>query len=141
MGPLFARCSFPACYAYLPCHYFHAYLALLIQESCASSRDPEYGSPQKLALTQPMWWPFSVLWCSNSMLHQMKSRKVQIPFWILAGPDTMLSRQTLLNCGAYEGMGAGCDGGDVIDVMHYMQKFGLPDESCMTCVLHPPCMP
>ena len=34
------------------------------------------------------------------------------------GPDTMLSRQTLLNCGAYEGMGAGCDGGDVIDVLH-----------------------
>ncbi len=44
----------------------------------------------------------------------------------------MLSRQTLLNCGAYEGFGAGCDGGDVIDVFHYMQKFGLPDESCMT---------
>ena len=44
----------------------------------------------------------------------------------------MLSRQTLLNCAGYEGMGAGCDGGDVIDVFHYMSKFGLPDESCMT---------
>ena len=50
----------------------------------------------------------------------------------LAGPDTMLSRQTLLNCGAYEGLGAGCDGGDVIDVLHFMNRFGLPDESCMT---------
>ena len=29
-------------------------------------------------------------------------------------------------------MGAGCDGGDVIDVLHYMTEFGLPDESCMT---------
>lgn len=51
---------------------------------------------------------------------------------LLAGPDTMLSRQALLNCAAFEGMGAGCDGGDVIDVFHYMAKFGLPDESCMT---------
>ena len=49
----------------------------------------------------------------------------------------MLSRQTLLNCAAYEGMGTGCDGGDVIDVFHYMAKFGLPDESCMTYALTP----
>ena len=28
-------------------------------------------------------------------------------------------------------MGAGCDGGDVIDVLRYMTKYGLPDESCM----------
>ncbi|KAK9810583.1 hypothetical protein WJX73_002238 [Symbiochloris irregularis] len=48
------------------------------------------------------------------------------------GPDVMLGRQTLLNCGAYYGMGAGCNGGDVIDVFHYMEKFGLPDESCFT---------
>ena len=27
--------------------------------------------------------------------------------------------------------GAGCDGGDVIDVLRYMSKFGLPDESCI----------
>ena len=38
------------------------------------------------------------------------------------GPDTMLGRQTLLNCAAYKGMGDGCDGGDVIDVFHYMAK-------------------
>ena len=44
----------------------------------------------------------------------------------------MLGRQTLLNCGAYYGMGAGCNGGDVIDVFHYMDKFGLPDESCLS---------
>lgn len=49
----------------------------------------------------------------------------------------MLSRQTLLNCAAFEGMGAGCDGGDVIDVLHYMTKFGLPDESCMPYALPP----
>ena len=38
------------------------------------------------------------------------------------GPDTMLGRQTLLNCAAYKGMGDGCDGGDVIDVFHSMAK-------------------
>lgn len=27
--------------------------------------------------------------------------------------------------------GDGCNGGDVIDVMRYVKKFGLPDESCM----------
>ena len=48
------------------------------------------------------------------------------------GPDVMLGRQTLLNCGAYEGFGAGCDGGDPIDVFRFMSKTGLPDESCGT---------
>lgn len=48
------------------------------------------------------------------------------------GPDVMLARQTLLNCGWYTHMGHGCDGGDVTDVFEYMTKFGLPDESCMT---------
>jgi len=48
------------------------------------------------------------------------------------GPDTMLGRQTLLNCAAYEGNGKGCDGGDPIDVFKYMAKVGLPDESCNT---------
>ena len=32
------------------------------------------------------------------------------------GVDTMLSRQTMLNCGAFDNYGGGCDGGDVIDV-------------------------
>lgn len=47
------------------------------------------------------------------------------------GPDTMLSRQSLLNCAAFHDYGAGCDGGDVIDVLRYMAHYGLPDESCM----------
>lgn len=29
------------------------------------------------------------------------------------GPDVLLSRQTMLNCGAFEGNGAGCDGGEL----------------------------
>ena len=50
----------------------------------------------------------------------------------------MLSRQTLLNCGAYHKMGGGCDGGDPIDVFHYMQKYGIPDESCLSYATHFP---
>jgi hypothetical protein len=46
-------------------------------------------------------------------------------------PDVMLGRQTLLNCAAFHKMGEGCNGGDAIDVFHYMGKFGLPDESCL----------
>lgn len=47
-------------------------------------------------------------------------------------PDVTLGRQTLLNCAAFHDYGAGCDGGDVIDVLRYMARFGLPDESCLT---------
>ncbi|KAL4420347.1 hypothetical protein ABPG77_006154 [Micractinium sp. CCAP 211/92] len=47
------------------------------------------------------------------------------------GPDVMLARQVVLNCGAFHGYGQGCDGGDVIDVVRYMKHYGLPDESCM----------
>ncbi|EFN53751.1 hypothetical protein CHLNCDRAFT_136354 [Chlorella variabilis] len=46
------------------------------------------------------------------------------------GPDTMLARQVVLNCGAFHGYGEGCNGGDVIDVVRYMKSYGLPDESC-----------
>lgn len=46
------------------------------------------------------------------------------------GLDVMLARQVMLNCGAFDNFGAGCDGGDIIDVYHYMTKYGLPDESC-----------
>ena len=38
------------------------------------------------------------------------------------GPDVMLSRQTLLNCATYEGLGNGCDGGDPIHVFKYMDE-------------------
>jgi Papain family cysteine protease len=41
------------------------------------------------------------------------------------GKDVMLSRQALLNCGAFDGFGGGCNGGDPIDVFHYMQKVGI----------------
>ena len=53
------------------------------------------------------------------------------------GPDVMLGRQSFLNCGAYEGWGAGCDGGDPIDLFRFMVKYGLPDESCFTCAPAP----
>ena len=48
------------------------------------------------------------------------------------GPDVVLSRQALLNCAAPAGHGAGCDGGDVIDVHKFMKEKGLPDETCIT---------
>ena len=43
-----------------------------------------------------------------------------------------LGRQTFLNCGMLEGLGHGCNGGDVPDVLEYMAKRGLPDETCLT---------
>lgn len=47
------------------------------------------------------------------------------------GPDVMLGRQSFLNCAAQHGEGHGCDGGDIINVLRYMSKHGLPDEACM----------
>jgi cathepsin X len=43
----------------------------------------------------------------------------------------MLGRQTFLNCAALRGYGHGCDGGGVGDVLQYMEKYGLPDETCL----------
>lgn len=34
-------------------------------------------------------------------------------------------------CGVSAGFGQGCNGGDTIDVFHYMSEYGLPDETCM----------
>ena len=50
------------------------------------------------------------------------------------GEDVMLGRQSFLNCAPYEGYSAGCMGGDPIDIFKYMAEFGLPDESCYSCV-------
>jgi len=43
----------------------------------------------------------------------------------------MLGRQSFLNCAPSKGYSGGCDGGDIIDVVRYMTKHGLPDETCM----------
>lgn len=48
------------------------------------------------------------------------------------GMDVMLSRQALLNCGAFDGFGAGCNGGDPIDVFHYMQKVSSRPDAAAT---------
>jgi hypothetical protein len=49
----------------------------------------------------------------------------------------MLSRQTFINCGATRGgFGDGCDGGDAFDIMEYMVRYGLPDETCQNYMAH-----
>lgn len=94
-------------------------------------------SPKGEEMCTPSWNQHIPVYCGSCWAHgalsmindRLKIRKKG------RGPDVMLSRQTLLNCGHYEHMGHGCDGGDVIDVFRYMAKFGLPDESCMTYAL------
>ena len=39
--------------------------------------------------------------------------------------------QTFLNCAPLRGLGYGCDGGVVPDVLEYMEQYGLPDETCL----------
>ncbi|OQR80473.1 cathepsin B, cysteine protease family C01A, partial [Thraustotheca clavata] len=47
------------------------------------------------------------------------------------GADVMLSRQSFLNCAPGHGLSTGCDGGESTDVFEFMQRYGLPDESCL----------
>jgi hypothetical protein len=81
----------------------------------------------------PSWNQHIPRYCGSCWLHGTLSM-IQDRLKIVKkglGPDTMLARQTLLNCAAFHDYGAGCDGGDVIDVLRYMSHYGLPDESCM----------
>jgi len=51
--------------------------------------------------------------------------------------DIMLSRQSLINCGKKRGgFGDGCNGGEAFDVLEYMRRFGLPDETCQNYLAH-----
>jgi len=46
------------------------------------------------------------------------------------GPDIMLARQVILNCGSKHGYGNGCHGGESSDIFEFMRILGLPDEGC-----------
>jgi len=45
--------------------------------------------------------------------------------------DVMLGRQAFLNCAPVHGLSKGCNGGEPLDVLHYMARHGLPDEGCV----------
>lgn len=80
----------------------------------------------------PSWNQHIPSYCGSCWLHGSVSM-IQDRLKIVkggVGPDVMLARQVVLNCGAFHGYGEGCNGGDVIDVVRYMKNFGLPDESC-----------
>jgi hypothetical protein len=47
------------------------------------------------------------------------------------GADVMLARQSFLNCAPGHGLSDGCDGGEAKDVYEFMERYGLPDESCL----------
>lgn len=84
-------------------------------------------------LCTPSWNQHIPVYCGSCWAHG-STHMVQDRLKIAKkgmGPDVMLSRQALLNCGAYHGFGDGCNGGDVFDMFGYMTQFGLPDESCM----------
>ncbi len=76
-------------------------------------------------LLAPSWNQHIPQYCGSCWLHgtlsmiqdRLKIQKKGI------GPDVMLARQSLLNCAAFHDYGAGCDGGDVIDVLRYMAHY------------------
>jgi hypothetical protein len=45
--------------------------------------------------------------------------------------DVILGRQAFLNCAPAHGLSKGCNGGEPLDVYHYMARHGLPDEGCV----------
>ncbi|CAF0743189.1 unnamed protein product, partial [Didymodactylos carnosus] len=48
--------------------------------------------------------------------------------------DILLGRQVFLNCGKARGLGNGCYGGKAYQVLEYMYRYGLPDETCQNYV-------
>lgn len=98
----------------------------------ALPRNFTWNDVHGVSLLAPSWNQHIPQYCGSCWLHgslSMIQDRLKIAKKGL-GPDTMLARQVLLNCGAYHDYGNGCDGGDVIDVLRYMKKYGLPDESC-----------
>lgn len=84
------------------------------------------------SMLAPSWNQHIPEYCGSCWLHGTASM-VQDRLKIAKngiGPDAMLARQVILNCGAFHDMGDGCGGGDSVDVLRYMAQFGLPDESC-----------
>ena len=74
----------------------------------------------------PSWNQHIPQYCGSCWLHgtlSMIQDRLKIQKQGL-GPDVMLARQSLLNCAAFHDYGAGCDGGDVIDVLRYMAHYG-----------------
>ncbi|CAK0781499.1 hypothetical protein CVIRNUC_005389 [Coccomyxa viridis] len=94
----------------------------------------DWGNVDGQNFLVPSWGQHQPKYCGSCYVHGTLSM-VQDRLKIRKrgkGPDVMLGRQSFLNCGAYEGWGAGCDGGDPIDLFRFMVKYGLPDESCFT---------
>jgi hypothetical protein len=79
----------------------------------------------------PPWCPPSQ-YCGSCYLHGTLSM-VQDRISVKTGglSRVMLGRQTFLNCAPLRNLSHGCNGGDVPDVLAYMTKYGLPDETCM----------
>ncbi|PSC75212.1 Cathepsin Z isoform A [Micractinium conductrix] len=95
-------------------------------------RELDWNDVNGTSMLVPSWNQHIPQYCGSCWLHGTTSM-IQDRLKIVkggVGPDVMLARQVVLNCGAFHGYGQGCDGGDVIDVVRYMKHFGLPDESC-----------
>ncbi|OQS06233.1 cathepsin B, cysteine protease family C01A [Thraustotheca clavata] len=84
----------------------------------------------------PSWNQHIPQYCGSCFLHgalsaaqdRIKISHAQKGF---TGADVMLGRQSFLNCAPGHNISNGCDGGEGIDVWTFMDKFGLPDETCL----------
>lgn len=103
------------------------------------------GPEGPTSLLQPSWNQHIPQYCGSCYLHGTLSM-VQDRISVKTGglSRVMLGRQTFLNCAPLRNLSHGCNGGDVPDVLAYMTKYGLPDETCMpyhaadSSVLAPP---
>ncbi|KAG1673687.1 hypothetical protein FOA52_010555 [Chlamydomonas sp. UWO 241] len=84
------------------------------------------------SMLQPSWNQHIPQYCGSCYLHATLSMvQDRISVTTNGRSRVMLGRQTFLNCGPLRNMSHGCNGGDVPDVLQYMSKWGLPDETCM----------
>jgi len=84
----------------------------------------------------PSWNQHIPQYCGSCFAHgSMSSAQDRIKIMNkkrgYTGADVMLGRQSFLNCAPAHGLSDGCNGGEASDVWEFMQRYGLPDESCL----------
>jgi len=112
-------------------------VVLLHEEAIEMTSFPKHYDWCELGMCTPSWNQHVPLYCGACFVHgtlssiqdriRLKHKKDNY-----TGADVMLGRQSFLNCAPGHGYSEGCQGGSAGDIFRFMQKYGLPDETCLS---------
>lgn len=114
----------------------HELPTLSLDEQKELQSFPTYFDWCELGYCTPSWNQHIPQYCGSCFAHGALSSaqdriKIMNKQRGYHGADVMLGRQTFLNCAPGHGLSNGCGGGEASDVFEFMQRYGLPDESCL----------